>query len=282
MRGSVFQILTIVLSLATSCIPCQAQTKDAENGISAKMHPWGRFRPGAWKQVRVVTETLDEQGRVVGTNTADVKTTLLDIDDQGVTLEVQTCMEVAGKRFQADPQTVRQGFHGESSDLKFHAKPPTDGNVAIEGRERKCKVWQLDAKGPTEKTTVRVWFSPSLWPYVLRREFTVSDLEGKQKSVETNVETVALDMPVQLHDEIQSGAYLKTVHRNGKSVVTTLAVVSPDVPGGVVSHSQKEVDASGRIVRRSTLELVDYSLRGEDDHRGPVNRKRANRRSYRE
>ena len=71
---------------------------------------------------------------------------------------------------------------------------------------------------------------------------------------------------------------MKTVYRNAKGTVTTLAVVLPDVPGGVVSHSQKEVDASGRVVRRSTLKLLDYSVHPEND-RGPFNRKHSGRRS---
>ena len=33
-----------------------------EAGISARHHSWGRFQPGAWKVVRVVTETYDDHG----------------------------------------------------------------------------------------------------------------------------------------------------------------------------------------------------------------------------
>src|SRR6266581_4913218 len=29
------------------------------------LHVWGRFDPGTWKRVRIVTETLNERGRVV-------------------------------------------------------------------------------------------------------------------------------------------------------------------------------------------------------------------------
>ena len=39
------------------------------------------FDASAWKTVRVVTETLNEHGQVVSTNTTDTKTTLVDIDD---------------------------------------------------------------------------------------------------------------------------------------------------------------------------------------------------------
>lgn len=282
MRGSALRILAIVLSLAALCVPSVAQENGVRDGMDAEMHPWGRFQPGAWKLVRVVTETLDERGQVVGTNTADVRTTLVSIDDNGVTLEVQTCMEVAGKRFQAEPQIVRQGFHGESSKLNVQAKSSTAGHATIEGRLRPCKVRQLDATRPTEKTTVRLWFSPAIWPYVLRRERVVTDLESKQTLSRTTVEVIALDMPVRLRDELRNGAYVKTVHRNAKGVVTVLAVVLPDVPGGLVNHSQKEVNTSGRVVRRSTLQLVDYSLHAEEDPPGPINRKRASRRANRE
>ena len=141
-----------------------------EAGITARLHPWGRFDPGAWKLVRVVTETLDEHGQVVSTNTADTKTTLVDIDNDGVTLEIQTCMEVAGKRFQAEPQTVKQGFHGELAGPNLTLQKPLDGEVVIEDRRRACKVQPLEIVGPTEKTNVRLYYSPTLWPYVLKRE----------------------------------------------------------------------------------------------------------------
>jgi hypothetical protein len=37
------------------------------------------------------------------------------------------------------------------------------------------------------------------------------------------------------------------------------------VPGGIVAHSSKELDADGHLIRRSTLEVVDYGL--EPDRR---------------
>ena len=43
----------------------------------------------------MVTESFNEQGAVAGTNTSDYKTTLLDNDDDGVTLEMRVCVEVA-------------------------------------------------------------------------------------------------------------------------------------------------------------------------------------------
>ena len=42
----------------------------------------------------------------------------------------------------------------------------------------------------------------------------------------------------------------------------------PEVPGGVVKNSSREVDKAGRLVRRSTLVLVDYSDDPDKDRSG--------------
>ena len=49
----------------------------------------------------------------------------------------------------------------------------------IEDRKRACKVQQLEIVGPTERTTVRLYYSAALWPYVLKRECVTSDPEAR-------------------------------------------------------------------------------------------------------
>ena len=176
-----FRVLTLALGLAAFCAPGMAQ----ETGIAAKLHPWGRFEPGTWKMVRVVTETLNEQGQVVSTSTTDTKTTLVDVDNDGVTLEVEACIEVAGKRFQAEPQTVKQGFHGETAGPNPKLKEPVDGQVVIEDRKIPCKIQELAIDGPNGKTTVTLHYSTTLPPYVLKRSSVVTDPEGKNTVSET-------------------------------------------------------------------------------------------------
>lgn len=89
--------------------------------------------------------------------------------------------------------------------------------------------------------------------------------------------SISLNMPGDVLGKTRNGSYVKTTHRNGKGTVTTLAFVSPDVPGGVVSHSSKEVDKNGRLVRRTTLKLTEYSADPDKDRSGPFARKRARR-----
>jgi hypothetical protein len=266
--------VTLALGLAAFCATGAAQ----ESGIPAKLHPWGRFEPGTWKTVRVVTETLNEQGRVVSTSTTDTKTTLLNVCNDGVTLEVEACMEVAGKRFEVEPQIVKEGFHGEMAGSTVTLKEPVDGEIKVEDQKIPCKIRQLSLVGPNGKANLTLHYSTTVPPYVLKRECVITDTEGKNTGSETNKDLIALDMPVRVLGQLRGGSYVRAVHKNGKTTVTTLSVVVCDVPGGVVSHSSKEVDKNGRLLRRSTLALVDYNADPDKD-RGLFGRKRPNRRT---
>ena len=266
------RILTLALGFVAICASSLAE----EAGIPAKLHPWGQFDPGAWKTVSVVTETLNEHGQVASTSATDTKTTLVDIDNDGVTLEIQACMEVAGKRFEAEPQTVKQGFHGDLVMPNLKLQAPVAGQVTIEDQKISCKVQQLESTGPDSKTVTTIYYCLALPPYLLKRESVTTDLEGKNVLSETTMEVISLNMPSEIRQgETKNGAYTMTVHKNGKGAVTTLAVlVLPEVPGGVVSSSSKEVDKTGRLVRRSTLKLVDYNDDPDKDRTGLFGRKR--------
>jgi len=271
--------VTYILALAIILGTTPSWGLGQESGITAKLHPWGQFDPGTWKLVRVVTETLNEQGQVVSTSTTDTKTTLVDIDNEGVTLKIEACMEVAGKRFQSEPQTVKQGFHGELIVPNIKLKKPVDGQVVIENKKVSCKVQQLEVVGPTEKSDTRIYYSTTVSPYVLKRKSVVSDPEGKNVLSETSFEVLALNMPIRMDEATQSGTYVKASHKGAKGTVTTMAVLLPEVPGGVVSQSLKEVGKTGRVVRRSTLELVEFKAHSGGDQIRVFSRKRSGRRA---
>jgi hypothetical protein len=273
-RSRLFRLF-VLTAFACAASRCAA----AESGISAKLHPWGLFNPGAWKTVRVVTETLNEQGQVVSTSTTDTKTLLVDLDNDGVTLEIQACIEVAGKRFRAEPQTVKQGFHGELVGPNLRIKGPTDALVTIEGQKIPCKLEQLESVVSNGKTVTKIYYSPTVAPYILKRESVTTDPEGKNVLSETAVDVTALSMPVEVLGEMKNVSQVKTVHNSGNGAVTTWADVLPEVPGGVVGNSSKETDKSGRLVRRSTLKLIDYSDSPEQDRTGIFGRKHPRHRN---
>ncbi len=243
-------------------------------GLSAKHHAWGRFQPGAWKLVRVVTETFDDHGAVTGTNLTETKTTLQQSEDDGITLEVEVGMEVAGKQFDAQPQRIKQGFHGELLNPNLKIRPPRSGQVTIESREIPCRVQQLELSAGNNKTLVTVYFSDTMAPYILKRESVTTDADGKNVLGEATLEVVAVDMPWKVLGEVKNVACVKSVQKHAGGAVTTLAMTSSEVPGGIVYQTSKETDKSGQLTRRSVLELVNYGLRPEEERSGVFGRKR--------
>ena len=246
--------------------------------ISARHHSWGRFRPGAWKLVRVVTESLDDRGSVTGVNTTETKTSLVRIERDAVVLEVEVGAEVAGKQFDGQPQCLRQAFYGElaGGEVKFfHA---TSSEVSIEGQKVPCHVQQVDVGTSAGRTSVTLFFSDTLSPYILRRESKTTDADGTNVLSETRSEVVALDMPHRVLSVPKSVACIKTIQKAPKGEVTTVAMSCPDVPGGVVYQTTKEADASGRLLRRSTLELLSYGSQAERERVGLFGRRRLPRR----
>jgi len=248
-------------------------------GISARHHSWARFQPGAWKLVRVVTESLDDGGHVIGVNVTESKTSLSRIDADGVVLEVEVGVEVAGKQFNGQPQCLKQGFHGELAGGEVKFFPATAAEVSIEDQKIRCRSQQVEVTGPAGRTTVNLFFSDTLSPYILRRQSKTTDAGGTNVLSETLSEVVAFDMPQRVLSDLKNVACIKTVQKTPKGSVTTLAMSSPDVPGGVVYQTTKEADQAGRLLRRSTLELVNYGSKPETERSGLFGRKRPPRRA---
>jgi hypothetical protein len=152
-------------------------------------------------------------------------------------------------------------------------------SVDIEDRRIPCQVFEMEVLAEDQKRTTKLYYSDRVAPHVLKKESTSTDPAGKTTLHETLEAVVALDMPQKVLKDIESTAHVKTVRRNGKGTTVTIEVHSSKVPGGVVSHTSKELDTNGRIIRRSTLELVDYGL--EEDRRDDVVRRRHNKRNRR-
>ena len=237
--------------------PVEAKSKPS---IAPEHHPWGRFEPGAWKQVRVVTETLDEKGKVASTSTTETTTTLIKVEEDGVTLKVKVSVDVAGKRFDAEPQTVKQGFHGELIGEQLKIKEVGKGEVTIEQKKIPCQVLRLENSSSTSNTVTSLYYSVEVAPHILRRESVTTDLDGNETLSETTVNVVALNVQCEDLDQKMQWVRVEAVHKHPKGTVTTTALTSPDLPGGIKRHKSEERDKNGRLTRRSTLEMVECGL----------------------
>lgn len=246
--------------------------------ITRQMHPWGRFEPGAWKLVRVVTETFGENGST--SSVSETKTTLSEVGKDEVTLEVQQTLSVAGKQFDGEAQEVHQAFTGESAGSQAKATDLGTGDVEIQGRRIPCNIQQIEMSGTAGKTVTEIYYSETVAPYILKRRSKTTDAEGKTVS-ETTVDVIALDVPCRTHDGIRMAAHIKAVQKQAKATTTTLAVTCTNVPGGILCYSLKELDESGRMARRSWLETIDYGLDPDDQDRGGFFRRRRARNAPR-
>ncbi len=249
----------------------------AENAGVPRLHPWGAFKPGAWKQIRIVIETLDEQGEVTGVRRDEHRITLTAKDESGLTLLIEAEVDVAGKRIPAEPQCVQQDYHGTVRGAEIEVKEPQEDHVTIDGRKIPVEVRQTVQRAANRKTVAKVYASQTVWPHVLRREAVTTDPEGENQSSETTMSVVALDLPWKVLAEIKSAALVHRVQKHAKGRIDTWEVTAADVPGGVVTHASKELDANGRLLRRSALELVDYGTEPQQEAAGLFPRLRSMR-----
>jgi len=248
--------LAIAVALIAAVVG-PAPTWAVELSFPPEHHPWGRFPVGSWKQVRTTSEALDDKGQVVSVTTTDTRTRLTAADDSGYTLQTDATVDVASRRIIAAPQTTRHGYYGETPGQAFDAKRTADASLTIDGRAIPCEVRQVVLAGESGKVITTLYYSDQFPPFVLRRETSVEGA-AEEKRNSSLVEVVALDLPQRVRGELKQASYVKTTQKLPTTTKVTLEVHCDDVPGGVVAHWASETDASGRVLRRSTLELLDF------------------------
>jgi len=242
-------------------------------GISRRHHPWGCFDVGAWTRVRVVTQRFEKGETLI--SITETKTTLKEVSDDGVTLLVESVVEVGGKQLQNEPKTVKQGWHGELADRDVKVTHLGPGEVVIRNRRIPCQIQQHVVVGPTDKTTTKIYYSDTVEPFILKRESVTTSLEGDARLGETTVEVMDCDVPCRILASIRNTFHVKAVHTNSKGTTTTIAFTSTRVPGGVIRHDSKQFDKEGRLTAQSSLELLDYGLEADDGSPRPFGHRRS-------
>jgi hypothetical protein len=232
-----------------------------DGGVPAEHHPWGRFPIGSWKLTRVISENLDPLGNVTGTSMYETRTTLVAADASNYTLKVEVTTESSGKRFVSKPQTRILGYSGDSAEETVTAKKSADAVVEINGRKIPCQVRQISIEGMGTKYEGTVYVNPSVSPYVLRKEGTANGTAEGPKST-TTVEVIALG-PVRVLADRRNAAFIRKIEKKEGRTTTTLETTCDDIPGGEVAHSSQEQNAENKVLHRTTLELLDYSVGNE-------------------
>lgn len=247
--------------------------------LPRQIHPWGRFEPGAWKIVRATTENFESGENSI--SATETKATLREVADWGVTIQVEVMVEVAGKRFRAEPQLVKQGFHGDlfAEGTKITRLGKQD--VKVQDQAIACELVQVDSAGPNYRVSTKLAFSRTVPPYIFHRESVRSDLTGAKLLEKSQTEVTVLDMPIRIGSQVLAGSQTHTTQTSPKGKVVTLTLTSVDVPGGVVCQTSRETDEKDRLLRRTTLELIDFGLRPSVRYSGRLRWHFQSRRIYR-
>lgn len=232
--------------------------------ISRRHNSWRRFHRGSWKQVRTTTETLDGEDRVVATNITETKTTLESIAPDAITLKIEVSYAVGGKWFTAEPQIVKQTYSGEAAGQAVEVKTLPPESIEIDSKKIDCQSQQIEFLDGKNRRTTLIHYSDRVPPYILRTKTTTKDGSGNALSERLESEVVALNMPYVVLGEQKSASYVKITQTTESGVTTTLSVNVSDIPGEEVAATSKKVDRGGKVVKKSTSQILAYQAQVSD------------------
>ncbi|MBM3998153.1 MAG: hypothetical protein FJ297_01195 [Planctomycetes bacterium] len=283
--------LLVLLFLAPRIATAQ-QASEAEPEVHTFVE-WESFGAGSWKQARIYRETFGEGGKLIGTSIADAKTTLQTIDERGFTLRADVTVEVAGRRFAAQPQVAWHGFHGESEGQVAQPHHAGQATFRLNGQAIPVDVFRITtAEGDLRRDTEAQ--CGVVFPHLFRKQSILIDPSGgaapanggrsavaalekdanpKPREIDrVLVEVIATDLPHRVLSEWKPTAHVRTVRERPDARTVTLEVHCEEVPGRVVAHWSAKTDAAGRLIERSTLELTAYGMGSEPADRPIVRR----------
>jgi hypothetical protein len=262
-RMKVWQLAMAVTLLAASpLLRAQEQLPAATKAkalplIPAERHPWARFPVGSWSLVKMTKESFDARG-VATTSIEEIKKTLKAVTASNYTLSIERTVEAGGQRIQFQPTEQRFGLSGEKGDAVADVQTLGESEVTLNGRKVVCEVRQAVMTEGTNRTTVKVLYSPDVTPHALRREIATA---GPQSGTTNTTEAVvSVGMPFLVISDIRASAFVHTVQKDPAQTTESMEVICSEVPGGIVSQSSKMLDPDGKLMHRTTLELTGYHV----------------------
>ena len=234
--------------------------------LSPDQHGWGRFKPGSWKTVRVITDVLDAEGMVTSTTKTETTTTLFEKKGGNYMLEVKVTVEIGDRRITSDPKMIKRYFRG-NGDSKINLKRLGKAEALdFNGTRIPVEKLEVTLRGEIGRRHSVVLFSKEVPPFVFQRKTVLYDKQDKPL-YQTQVSVVEHGLAHKVLGETKTVCHIKTVHSQNKKVTTSVEIYCADVPGGIISHRFSETNGDGKVTRRSTLELLDYGMKDNSGRR---------------
>lgn len=230
--------------------------------LPRRRHPWARFKPGAWRTLRVTTETYDEQGEFVSRSVAVRTERLTATEGDRYEIGSEAVLDVGGRRFPGAVQRYDLSVLTGRGDAPDRIEPDEPATVNLHGQAVPCECWKLSFSTGTEEWTETLYYSSEVSPYVLKRTRVEALGEGVQ--MESRWGVLRAGTPVLVDGEIQQGWQAsETIQHAGGATTDLFGVHTMTVPGGLLTESEVERSAAGAPVRMAVTELVDWGFEPE-------------------
>ena len=253
--GNVFTGLSCVVLLLAS-------EGGAQTALTANEHPWGSFAPKSWCIVETVTLSNIE-GRAVQSS-QKVKTVFEAVDKNGITLQETETLNVDGKIMEKKPLTTRYDFFQEAIQENVQVSQGLPAKLEIGKKVVPCAVRIYTQQTSGGLLTTTVWYTPLVYPYVLRVEkILLSPPDGDKPGGQVLLQSVMLVQETSALKSLRSSRRnrtysLQTVEKAGNITKITEARCSWDYPGGLLESTTREFDTQNREIRRSVSKMTNY------------------------
>ncbi|MCG8449241.1 MAG: hypothetical protein MI725_06650 [Pirellulales bacterium] len=232
--------------------------------LPAEQHPWGRFPPGAWREIQITTETFNPKGKVINRSVTTQKEVLKAQTDETYAIDVQATVDLVGKRIVGDWKTrvlkLATDGAGEISDTR----QKENVSLPYDGAPVECQVWELRYRDDARQMVDRIYYQPERFPFIMQRETSEQASDGSAKPAEQTVQVTVPTIPYFVQGEMTLCSCLRSLRQRPKGNSSRVVFLAPSVPGGEVAAWSSDFDSHGQLTRWSTLELLDFGLESSE------------------
>ncbi|GHT12294.1 hypothetical protein FACS1894170_06920 [Planctomycetales bacterium] len=231
-----------------------------ENVLTETEHPWGTFGNGSYTvtQTKITTYSADAPVR----STQTIKTVLVSVEDDGVTLQVNESLQLGEKTINKEPHTIRSDFWQEPilQDVKISTGKPLKLVIGKKTVPCETRIYEQKVQGGIKTTTV--WWNRYFFPYILRTERvlrTTTDVSKEKSAGEIVRQSVTVVVDVS-GSSSRRKYQLRTTEQSGKITKRVDTLCSNTIPGGIGYSITTETDETGKIVRKSQTNIQEYKV----------------------
>lgn len=222
-------------------------------------HAWARFQLGAWRTLRIRSESFDERGITLGQSTTIRTETLTHVASDHYQLQINTIVEVGGKQL---PGTVQEVVLNLVTDSQAQTTVPQKKGttmISLHGQAIPCTIWSLVTPTDQGEREELIYYTPGRAPYILKRERT--DRVEEKTIAQKTTRVVREGLPAMVGRSFQPSYHLSiTEHLLRGGQRERFEAHCDNVPGGLIYASETDYGLAGERLRWTTIELVQSSF----------------------